>query len=452
MSEIVSEAWIEELLTTAFGGPVPDGVAPFVDITHAASNLGGSTFGLTFALGSDEQPRVRVSRHGKDDTLVDVARSAFPASTAWLDTFDGGDILYETDGTTARWYVTGLDGGVIGKIWEGGEEGTITALEGPGAGAPDAAKAFAKAISGGLWLAIEVGGATHVTWTSEGAWSPATEAAIRTLGIGPKLKGVLAQYASQGLMVHPWYVEFRADGSTHVCAWGAYVTGAEAEAPDDLDGDALATSVAVSVPAEDRDAAVAVISTTLWPSIEALSVEASRAGLWRYLVTHLAQTVPAERGAFLARQGALHRLAVLQREAFTLAIARYLHSHPDAAPPDGMAPEILGLPIDDITAKAKAVTEEVDAIADAGHADLETAAPVFVDVDFQLDTIRDLAARAISGQFAGGAGPLHDYLLELGAVGYDDDPSLIDLEHVDLEADRDAAIEEALAMDDDDDF
>ena len=64
---------------------------------------------------------------------------------------------------------------------------------------------------------------------------------------------------------------------------------------------------------------------------------------------------------------------------------------------------------------------------------------------------QSLLDRAISGEFAAAEGALHDWLVKLGPTGYDDDPSMVAIDDVDLEAKRDAVLEEALAKGEDGD-
>ena len=62
----------------------------------------------------------------------------------------------------------------------------------------------------------------------------------------------------------------------------------------------------------------------------------------------------------------------------------------------------------------------------------------------------DTLERAVSGSFVAAAGRLHEWLMEYGPGGYDDDPAAMGLDDIDLDAGMShAAIEEALADDDD---
>ncbi|MCA9572686.1 MAG: hypothetical protein KC656_32830, partial [Myxococcales bacterium] len=163
----------------------------------------------------------------------------------------------------------------------------------------------------------------------------------------------------------------------------------------------------------------------------------------------LALEPPFDRLTALRRIHAANRPFGLQQEALDLAVARYLGAHPDTPQPASLPDEVAGLDTDAIQARAAALRAELDELEAIAKDDPEFDVHRYFEVPFEFAIARDLLDRATSGVFAAATGPLHEYLTALGAVGYDDDPSMVDLEDVDLEADASrAAIEEALADDD----
>ena len=102
---------------------------------------------------------------------------------------------------------------------------------------------------------------------------------------------------------------------------------------------------------------------------------------------------------------------------------------------------------EDVAAQATALRATFDSLEAAASADPELDLHRYPYPPYDLPTSKTLLEQAVTGEFQAASGPLHDYLQGLGRLGYDDDPSLITLDNVDLDSkNQDAALEEALAV------
>ena len=438
----VNAAWVDALLARAFGADPGPVVRAFVDPSVCAGLISGSKLGIVARPGG---VAVRVAHDGESARLFDVAKKAFPAVGAWLDAHAGRDVLFETDGRFLRVYVYGVEGagGAVGVVWQDGVAGTIHPSEAP-AGVP----------AGGEWVELRLGAAT----SRLGVYGAGTTLAGRG---GPAVAAVVAHYGAAGLTVAPWSIEVGPDGES-VCAWGADGGPELSKLPDVFeagapDAGAWAGVLAGLVDDDHRAAAEARLRELHGLVSAARPDGASAVGwlgeAWRFVATQVAGVGPRDRLARIERVVAVHRMPGHAQRAFHVAVARYLASHEQGVPPAGLPDDLVGL--DDAAARARAeqaaAAFEADArlLADVAEPD----ALRFVDVPFELGTIREILARALSGEFHVAPGALHDYLVSLGTLGYDDDPSMVSIEDVDLEPGaRDAAIEEALARQDEDEF
>ncbi|MCB9682735.1 MAG: hypothetical protein H6733_14815 [Alphaproteobacteria bacterium] len=465
---MVTPEWIGELVAATFGGKAPSALEGWVDAEVCAERIEGSKIGAVFTAGAAEAPALRLSHQGESERLAALAASAFPAAADWLARFAGKDVLFETDGSSLRLYVTSVDDpppGVMGFLWQDGVEGELRGHDGLPAGLPadvaTAAKDFVAKVDGGMFITLTIGGATSFMWASEGAWSPELEAVIAGLGMGPKQKAATKAYADANLAIQPYSVEFQPGGTVRVCLWGAHLGRDVADLPDAFgsgapDAATFAEELVTTLPPDDADAGRAFIRDQLYPSVVALKpadtdLPSYLVHAWRVLLGHLAFEAPPDRLLLLQRLHASARLAGIEKDAYQLAVARYLASHPDAQPPADLPDTLVGLSVDQVRDHAQALTDEVAALQAVADADADFEQHHFPGAEFSTVTIKDLLERALSGNFAAASGALHEFMIGLGVLGYDDDPSLITLDNVDLEAaSQDAAIEEALAMDFDD--
>lgn len=441
---LVSPAWIGDLITTAFHAEVPPAVLALVNPEVCARFIEGAKLGIVFpAQGS---VRVRIAHDGESEALAAKVSAQWPAVAPWLAGFAGKDVLYETDGEGLRVYVTGVEPGgeAIGALWENGAVGTIHPLASAPAGQPE----------GGEWVELRVAGRT---WPF-GNYAAAAGQAIGARA-GAAATGVVAHYAAVGLTVAPWSIEL--DGAEPTfCAWGANAGVDASKLPEIFKSGAPSAEVwagdlARLVADADVEAARGVL-VTLHGVLVSLAERdtpalASSGEAWRFVAGALSGEPPTERLLVLNRLLAANQVPALQQGAYHLAAARYLASHAEAKPPADLPEALAGLDEAGVRTHAQAALaafEKVEAIAKADPSfDLHR----YRGVPAELATVRELLARAISGEFHGAEGPLHDYLVGLGKLGYDDDPNMISVEDVDLEpGSRDAAMEEALANQDDD--
>lgn len=473
--DLVSPDWVDSLITATLGGAPPAAVAALVDRDVCARMIDSSKLGASFRLGGDESPDVWVADRGEVERVRAAAIAQWPAVKAFVDKRAKLDQVFCTQGKGLRVFAIERDnvagpGGhpVLAWEWNDGVEATITRHD----GAPltllsgdllARTKAFAARLEGGLWgVRWQGGAAVSVNWTSEGMSSPAIAAAFVELGHGTRFKTAYQVYATAGLTVHPWFAELDADGGGRVCMWGAHRMQDTSNLPDLFangavpDAAAFAAELATVVGPADQAAAVALVRDELVPLFIRLRPAGTDAGrhlaeVWTWLVGLLGLELPAGRLAILQQVTVAARLAALQGDAFHLAAARYVVSHPDAAPPADLPSSLVGVSADAIVAQATALRATFDTLEKAAVADPEFDLHRYPSAAFDLPTIKELLDRAIGGEFQAASGPLHDYLQSLGRLGYDDDPTLITIDSVDLDSkDQDAVLEEALAAKADD--
>lgn len=461
---MVSAAWVSDLVSVAFGGAAPAAVSAWVDGAVCAPMLGNAKLGVTVQGGGGA--RVRVAASGESDRLIALAKSQAPACAAWLDKHAGAEFVFETDGTYLRIYGWGAksEGDAVAQMWDNGDLVDIVPLQALPAGSWPGASELLAAVETTHLLAFRRDGVVdRVLWTWDGS-SRDVDAAIAKLHVGGALTKIQAHYTDAGLHVAPYSVEWGPEGVT-VCAWGAYMGKDVSDLPPMFadgapDAATFAAELATTLPEAHVAEGEAFARDALYPALVAIRGEEVEYGdhlanVWRFLIGLLALEVPMDRLQVLRQVHAVNRLAALQGEAFELAKMSYAASHPDAPAPQGVREGFAGLDLSGIRDACRTRISEFNELAATAKADTEVDLHRFEAIAFEVATIRDLLDRALSGEFAAAEGPLHEYLVELGVTGYDDDPSLITLDNVDLDAEsQDAAIEEALAMDleDDDDF
>lgn len=473
--DLVSPEWVDTLIAAAFGGPPPAVVAGLVDRSLAAKAIDFTKLGVSFDLGADEAPDVWVADRGEVDRVRQAVYATWPAAKAFVEKHPSLDHMFCTDGTRLR-VLAGESGNVAGEggypvlawEWVDGAEGVVTRHE----SAPlsllppelaTRATAFASRVRGGVWgVHWRDGVVRGVSWTAEGVSSPAITAACVELGKGPRLKAAHQVYLTAGLGVQPWFVQLHADGGGRVCMWGGrraqdtshlsaiFANGA---APEPA---VIAKELATVVAQADQAAAEALVRDALIPLFTRLrppkmDLGGHLAQVWTWMIGLLGLELPADRLTLLKRIEVSARLGEIYLQSFHLAAARYLASHPDAAPPADLPTALVGASAEDVAAQATALRDTFDALEKEATDDPEQDLHRYPYPPYDLPTTRALLEQAIAGGFQAAVGPMHDYLHSLGRLGYDDDPSLITIDNVDLDkGDQDAILEEALASKDDD--
>ncbi len=471
-------ARIDEVLRATFAGTVPDLVDRLVDRELAARFVDDTKVGFVFRLGDDEQPRIRLSIEHEKDRVVGLLGEAWGDAGSFLGDYPEAHALADVDGGGSvrlmGVHVAQRDDGsfeVTGDLLQlpAGDRWTLTTYT----SAPtdklkgelkDRVAALVDAGAAGQWHVRWSGDDVHsVLWVTERPWTPVAAKIVEGLGGGPRLQSVRALLEHDGDEVDPYLVELYADGTTDVCIWGVrrpVDDSPEARIFLSQDGtsvaDAFADKLAICVPTAEHDAARTLAAGTLFPAIEATQpAEMERIAhlseSWKWLVDRLAAEPPFTRLGVLEDIAAITKMSSMADEAYALGVARYVASHPDAVPPEGL--ELPAGAAAELAARATAMLEEAAAsiqrVKDVADLDLNR----IPHVPFIAKELEDTLQRVISADFTAAEGRLHDWFLQLGPGGYDDDPSLASLDEIDLESDAaEAAIEEALAMDDDDDL
>ena len=452
-------ALVKALIEATFGGPAPESVQPFLDVDLCASLLHSAKLGFVFTLGDDERPRVRLSGRGEGERLRSLATEQFPAAKAWLESYPAEAILYDLDGTSLRALVFFQDdsGAFVGGTWS--SDGQVTTLT-PHGSAPAGAR-FADDVEGGAWLTRHADGEVVGTvWSSDNAWSEKIAPFVASLNPGPRQAATKAVFDEADLNVQPWSLEVDPDGTVHVTMWGILLLTQQVGLPDVFSSGApsaaaFAAEVAKLVAEKHAAKAEPLVRDTLVPTALALmpsgtTKAAYLADLWQALLDQMAMEAPLDRYLLLQRFAAVLQMPGFADQAYYLAVARYLATHPDAEAPADLPEAYTSLSADDVVDQVRGVREAFDAQAAIVEADPEADLRNFGEHDVNLTAIRDLLARAVSGEFAAAEGRLHKYLESLGRLGYDDDPSLAGLEDIELEPGlNEAAIEEALLDSDD---
>ncbi len=434
----VKPGWITELLVAAFSAEVPPVVLQLVDPELCARFLDGSKLGI---VSGPAGTGVRIAHDGESERLIAEVSKAFPAVKAWLAAQAGNDVLFEVVGEGLRIYVYGAEsgGGAVGVWWQDGQSGTIHPGAAPG-GVP----------AGGEWVELRGIGPARAL----GVYGAEASDEIAKRG-NAAIGATVAHYKAAGIEVAPWSIEVGPEGET-LCAWGAHARLDAASVPEVLlrgtpSADDFANTVVPMVDEDHAAAARTLIIERLYPSLVALQPDGVAAGpffgqAWTFVIGSMSAVVPTQRLLVIEQIAVANRLSRVQDEAYQLAAARYIAAHPEATVPADLASHLVGATEAAVRELAEKLRVEHDALQAVADADADRDVHRMVLVPYDAEVTEDLLNRAITGEFHGAQGPLHDYLVGLGTLGYDDDPSMIALEDVDLEPqDRDAALEEALA-------
>lgn len=470
-TERVDEAWIDALVTASLGGPAPATLAALIDPKLCAEMAGLTKLGAAFRFDGAEAPELWVASRGEVDGLPGKVAATWPDSAPFLKSVAALDQVYCTDGGALRVFaiergdVAGPRGfPVLAHEWRDGKRGVITRHDAvPTAVLPaqlaERALAFAGKVRGGLWGVRWLDGeVVGISWTSEGVSLGSLPSLFRGIASGPRFAAALAVYEGAGLGVQPWFIEFDGTGGGRVCLWGVHA-GLDASALPAIfasgatpDAEAFAAEVAALVAPEDADAVTARVRDELYPAVlqlrdPALDEARHVAAFWTWLVVLAGQQLPPARRVVIDGVTDAVCFSVLYRDAYHLAVARYLASHPDAQPPADLPTALVGLKPAEVVARATALQPTAEALEAAVRANTAYDFHRYGG-SFEVAAPGDMLSRAVSGEFQGATAVLHDYLTSLGRLGYDDDPTQV-LEMVELEPDavaaQDAVLDAALA-------
>ncbi|MGC6494432.1 MAG: hypothetical protein ACON5B_16480 [Myxococcota bacterium] len=480
----VTEAQVEELLGAAFGGAVPDAVRSLLDVPLCAKLIDDAKLGFVFSLTGAEAPRIRLAKDEEAEAFSEKLAAVWPASAGFLAEFPEAEWIAETEGTTLRLFAifdepSGIHEGaqVMGHVLHlpGGERDTVTLFDQAPLDAVNEAQRggvapLVDAGAEGQWMGAWRGSILEsVFWITEQPFRVESSQRVVDLGGGERLTALRDAVADKGRNIDPYMVDWRADGTVDVCAWGIRTRGvAEADMPEVLqdgavpDAEAFAVLLARAMPEGDVEAAHRLVAESMYGArlvFDGGNPSGTLQGFWQFIMGRLVEVGPGERLAALQDSARALEVALLQRRAGHLAVARYLADHPDTTledlPEDSVEvpdADVLAMTVEQLKADATAGLEALTA-HEAWMGGLVDVLATYEDgIHIDVPAIRDQLERAASGDFTEATGYLHDVLMAFGPGGYDDDPSMASLDDIDLEADaREAAIEEALAMDDDDD-
>ncbi len=316
----------------------------------------------------------------------------------------------------------------------------------------------------GMWWVRWVGGEVQgVMWLAMHPGRTGMDKVVHGLGSGEVAVQVKALADERWLHPNMYIVESRADGDQRVSSWLWWAVEASEDLPAAFEGGGTPSAseyadlLVYALLDDEKSGARRLIEETIYPGISegyAGRPEQREAliRLWRGVMARFTDLPPFGRMAVLEDVGRFAALRTLEMSAFHLAVARYLGSHPDTEIPEGT----LEVPVPErlLSSNASSIQDEASVLADklgplaewleetGGIGDFTTESP-------DVEIIRQNLEMSGSGRFTAARGKLHELLLQLGPLGYDDDPALANLEDIDLEADpADDLLSQALLEDD----
>ena len=500
MSEVdvtVFQALMAKALPAAFGGAVPALVATLADPSRYGSMNKQASMSFTFALGADERPRVLLTAGEDGGRARDLVVARFPAVADVVAKWSPAEVQYLLGGgDQVGLILAGVapNGGeaipadtrleAVRVSLPSGREELLTLHD-----APPLARLHPSIVAQvepllargavGMWFCTWEGDqAISLLWVTE---KPRNMEALELAGgfaTGPRVRATLDVLESEGHFVRPIAVEWRSDGSIEISLWGiADGQRAQLDVPDLffpgglgeagaslIDGvvelptaEMFASAIAATVETTDKAEVMALVEERLYPGLLATvppggdAVEYARA-VWGWLYDRLAMQPPPDRSVSV--RIAANQLWVAGHEAiaFQLGLARYLRQHPDVAAPGAavLPAAIAALSDEEIAERADALLPIARSAEETFAAQANLVDHLIPNVGNNVVAVVDTLERAVSGSFVAAAGRLHEWLMEYGPGGYDDDPAAMGLDDIDLDAGMShAAIEEALADDDD---
>lgn len=475
---------VDAALRAAWGGTLPEPVDALVDRAEVGKLSQNSYLSFTFTVaGGEERPYVRLASFEDGGALQARVAARWPAAQAWFDRWPGAHVKIELDGSDdLRLFFFQIEPGDAAKVPAGqlAVGGIVQLSEGgflpytlhktpPVALVSGSVKAAVEAAAAagaqGLWFVRwRDGVAVSAALSAEEPYTPETAAYIQALGTSPGLEGARSTLAENGLQVHPWGVEWFADGRVEITFWGLRDRPQESWVAPEIfapgrvpSADGFVEGAVQFLATTEQEAGRALVRDALYPALittlpKGTDPAAWFRGAWDALHDRMKSEHPLVRADAFKVVALSAQLCAWDIEAFHLALARYLQTHPDTEVPaeDVLPAAVRDLAPADLKARAEALrAAAIDAAGFlAGNPNTDRMQlPGFVP---QADNLLDTLSRAISADFTGGLGRLHEWMTDYGAGAYDHDPSLADIENVDLEAAAShAAIEEALARGDD---
>jgi len=457
---------VDAAIGATFGAQTPAWVDELVDRKVAGELLDDAKLGFVFGGAA---PRLVVSSVDEEERLMGYLEKVSPASRAFLNQ-PHIEFYVDTDGTDYRILMPQEEAdGIIGRAFRtttGATQVLRLLADVPANLSGSLAKAAAFAGEGGDWVAVEGdGGVEELVWTLEDIASTKTAEFIAGLLPSDAAKATAAALTQEGHRIATFSMRFTQGGEPEISLWsikGQLPVGADL--PDIFQGTKAPTHADVAeafrfafLPAHHAEA-LPYLRDTILPGLAAKAQSDNdlevQAIVYRALFGMLAGIVPPERLQAIQTLGRILKIDELNSYGRQLAVARYLGSHPDAAPPASvtLGPDLELATQGDLLEQAqRAQSQLTELLGGQTQADLDVFATSLVPISIEETT--DLLNRTVSGDFTAATGFLHDWFVELGPGGYDDDPDLASLDDIDMEAGgNEAAIEEALAWDDDEDF
>ena len=479
----------EACLTAAFGGALPSvtGVALVPAVLAERFNERR----VAMRVGVDDPSRAGVWVAGAVPGALDAACAAIGLDPAEASAF-GGDVLVIEGPEGVRVLLGGTqplegrstpDGNpCVGELRGAG--GSIALLGLADASAPaslpagparDAATRLASAIGGeAIWVRATTDGAVTSVFAllQEDLYPARAAEGLAALGTpGGAWARVRDVYHQHGIRPSAYWIEFHATGAVDLAIHGVRHPrdGLGGDVPRGS-GDALRAAIVdaavFAVPPADADAARAFLDAALMPALEAIwpgsdltdtpmvlslddpapDRDSHLRDVGAYLLRQLSWAPPATRLDALHKLHAPARLAAMLREAYALASVRYLRDKGDVPEPPQVPRAVLALDVSEIVARATALREAFGPLAEAVAADPLASEHAPRNQRFDPEVTREMLDRAIDGVWLSAPGPLFDYLDQIGRGAFDDDPSKISPDAVDLEP---GELEAALAQLDD---
>lgn len=461
--------WVATLLDAAFGGPWTGAFAGLVDADQLTDlvDLGGMT--LLMRTGAPRAVGVRFpATHAAVQAAARGVAGLPPDAPEVAFVDDHGDEGVRVLAAVQQPGERMVDGApYLGEVAGGGGSATLLAHLGPIeqvglSGEPARIAAAIAAALPGPWVKMVADGKVRsAVLIADGASPTAVAAALEAVPDLPAWRALSVAYTDRGLFPRSVTFEVRADGVVEVGILGVWSPTQVADQLADASASEVYDQVVASVPEADRPAAREVIATSLRPALAqiwpgdsltssafatmmpepAASLEAHEAELARHVLQQAALVEPSGRVDLLRLIVAPARAAALVRAGYALSVARYKLKYPDVADAPQIPLDVLALSEAEIVARATRLRQEAGEVADALAADPMRHVHSVPGHPCEIALAIEMLDRAIDGQFVAAPGPLFDYLDQIGRGAIEDDPSLISMEHVDLEpGERDAAL------------
>lgn len=462
----------DSLMRAAFPDSTPAEVSAVLDAQLASEYLNDSKIGFSVFEG----PQGRKKGLLFDDTFEQDAWAsrviaAYPVSESYVRERSGrGMLVLDLSGPSPQLMFFAEAADQVGDTLDLGT-GSIRglaafdeALELPQSVATQVQAVREKA-SGGEWIVqSDDAGVVGVYWTTGSPYSEDEAAVVDSHAVGAALGPYGDLVRQAGFHPNPMTLGFHGDRGMSAVMWGCV-------APDFRPGDFSEYFPADVTPTEEQFTAAfvsnlspadaepvgALLEASILPNyLECTTAESPRAALealWEWLGQAFDEPGRLVSSFRLIAQAS--EASLLSGAALEYAVARYLLDHEERDPSTlgvEISKEVSELDLEGLVSRANSLMTEIL----ASHAEVESMGTLALlpGIDTDWASIVDTCRRAISGEFYGAEGALNAVLEEGGPKTFDDDPAAPQEEYTEEgdEQHREAAIEEALAMDDDEDF